>query len=129
LLANGEVDMIPAWADMTLDQKSRGLLPKSIKITQIDPAFTGGIQTLVIPSISKNKEAAYKLLDFVASPEGQKIFVEKMKAIPVIDTSLLSKDTLDMLSGLDVKKLRTYTIGALERELQKRWQSEIATLN
>lgn len=129
LLANGEVDMIPAWADMTLDQKSRGLLPKSIKITQIDPAFTGGIQTLVIPSISKNKEAAYKLLDFVASPEGQKIFVENMKAIPVINTSLLSKDTLDMLSGLDVKKLRAYTIGALERELQKRWQSEIATLN
>lgn len=129
LLANGEVDMIPAWADMTLDQKSRGLLPKSIKLAQIDPPFTGGIQTLVIPSMSKNKEAAYKLLNFVASPEGQKIFVEKMKAIPVIKTSLLSKDTLDVLSGLDIKKLRTYTIGALDGEAQKKWQSEIATLN
>lgn len=128
LLASGEVDMIPAWADMILDQKSRGLLPKSIMLTQITPAFTGGIQTIVVPSLSKNKEAAYKLLDFVVSPEGQNIFVEKQKAIPVIDNSLLPKETVEMLSGLEVKEFRSYTIGKLSDDEKKMWQQDIATL-
>ncbi|HVJ48475.1 extracellular solute-binding protein [Desulfitobacterium sp.] len=128
LLASGEVDIIPAWADMILDQKSRGLLPQSIKLTQITPAFTGGVQTLAIPSLSKNKEAAYKLLDFVASPEGQKLFVEKQKAIPVIDNSQLPKETLAMLAGLDVKEFRSYSIGKLNDDEKKMWQETIATL-
>ena len=41
LLANKEVDMIPAWADMAITQMKQGTLPESIKITQIDPSFTG----------------------------------------------------------------------------------------
>jgi putative spermidine/putrescine transport system substrate-binding protein len=128
LLANGEVDMIPAWADMILDQKSRGLLPETVKLTQIEPAFTGGVQTLVVPALSKNKPAAYKLLNFVISPEGQRIFVEKQKAIPVITPSKLPKETVAQLAGLKVKGFRVYTIGKLSDEIMKLWQSDIATL-
>ena len=128
LLKDGEVDIIPAWADMILDQKSRGLLPPSTKLTQIDPAFTGGIQALVVPALSKGKQAAYKLLNFVASPAGQKIFVESMKAIPILPASSLPKETNDMLAGLEIKSFRPYTVGALEDALDKRWQTEIATL-
>jgi len=126
LLANGEVDMIPAWADMILDQKSRGLLPASIKLTQIEPAFNGGIQTLTVPALSQHKDAAYKLLNFVTSPEGQSIFVRSMKAIPIVPATSLSKDTIDMLAGLQIKGFRPYTIGALEADLMKRWQTDIA---
>ena len=129
LLASGEVDMIPAWADMALDQKSRELLPKSIMVTQITPSFTGGVVSAVVPSLSKHKEEAYKLLDFSVSPEAQKIFVESQKAIPVIDNSLLSKETVDMLSGLEVKEFRINTIGKLGDEINKAWQEDIATLN
>jgi len=128
LLATGEVWMIPAWADMVLDQKSRNLLPQTIRLTQIEPAFTGGIQTMVVPALSSKKEASYKLLNFIASAEGQQIFVEKMKAIPVIDTTMLAKSTIDMLSGLQVKGFRTYTIGKLGDDMMRRWQEEIATL-
>jgi putative spermidine/putrescine transport system substrate-binding protein len=128
LLATGEVWMIPAWADMVLDQKSRNLLPQTVRLTQIEPAFTGGIQTMVVPALSAKKEASFKLLNFVASSEGQQIFVEKMKAIPVIDTAALAKSTVDMLSGLQVKGFRTYTIGKLGEDMMRRWQEEIATL-
>lgn len=128
LLAAGEVDLIPAWADMVLDQKSRGLLPPTTKLTQLTPSLTGGIQTLAIPGLSKNKSAAAKLLNYVTSPEGQQIFVESQKAIPVIATSSLPKSTLDMLSGLEVKGFRLVTIGTLGDALNKRWQAEIATL-
>ncbi len=129
LLASGEVDMIPAWADMALDQMSQDLLPKSIKVTQITPSFTGGVVSVVVPSLSKHKEEAYKLMNFAVSPEGQKIFVEKQKAIPVIDNSLLTKETVDMLSGLEVKEFRINTIGKLGDEIKKKWQEDIATLN
>jgi putative spermidine/putrescine transport system substrate-binding protein len=127
LLAAGEVDMIPAWADMVLDQKSRGLLPPTTKLTQITPSFTGGIQTLAVPGLSKNKAAAAKLLNFVTSPEGQQIFVESQKAIPVVATTSLPKST-DLLSGLEIKGFRLVTIGQLGDALNKRWQSDIATL-
>jgi len=129
LLANGQVDMIPAWEDMTLDQLSKGTLPKSTKIAQITPGLNGGVQSLVIPSKSKNQEAAQKFLNFAVSVDGQKVFVESMKAIPVIDKSKLPKESIDMLAGLDIKTFRPYTIGSSIKTLYKRWQDEIATLN
>ncbi|WP_459477428.1 extracellular solute-binding protein [Clostridium saccharoperbutylacetonicum] len=128
LLANGQVDMIPAWADMTLDQLDKGTLPKSTKITQISPSLTGGVESLVIPSKSKNKEAAEKFMDFVDSVDGQKIFIESMKAIPVIDKSKLPQEDIDKLAGLEVKDFRPYSIGDLSKDLNKLWQDQIATL-
>ncbi|MBC2581499.1 extracellular solute-binding protein [Clostridium sp. DJ247] len=128
LLANGQVDMIPAWADMTLNQLDKGTLPKSTKITQITPSLNGGVQALVIPSKSKNQEAAAKFLNFVDSVDGQKIFVESQKAIPVIDSSKLPKETVTMLAGLEIKTFRPYTIGALDKAVYKRWQDEVAAL-
>ena len=128
LLANGQVDMIPAWADMTLDQLDKGTLPKSVKITQISPSLNGGVESLVIPSKSKNKEAAEKFMDFVDSVDGQKLFVESMKAIPVIDKSKLPQEDIDKLAGLEVKDFRAYSIGDLGNQLYKIWQDQIATL-
>lgn len=89
LLANGEIDMTPQWADMVLSQKQQKLLPDTIKLTQIFPAFTGSITSLVVPSISSHKEADYKFLNYVASPQAQAIFVEKQAAIPVIISIVL----------------------------------------
>lgn len=129
LLANGQVDMVPAWADMTLDQLDKGTLPKSIKITQISPSLNGGVQSLVLPAKSKNKEAAEKFMDFVDSADGQKIFLEEMKAIPVIDKSKLPKEDIDKLAGLEIKDFRPYSIGDLSKDLNKLWQDQIATLN
>jgi len=128
LLADGTIWMCPAWADMTLDQKSRGLLPASIKLAQIEPSLTGALTQVVIPSMSKNAAASYKFLNYVASVEAQDIFVKVMKAIPVIDTKKLPASTLDLLSGLQMASYRTATIGGLGTLMQKRWTQEIATL-
>jgi len=128
LLANGQVDMIPTWADMALDALDKGTLPESVKITQITPALNGGVQSLVIPSKSKNSKASEKFLNYVVSVEGQKSFIESMKAIPVIDSSKLPKKSMDMLAGLEIKTFRPYTIGSLSDDLHKIWQDQIATL-
>jgi putative spermidine/putrescine transport system substrate-binding protein len=127
LLAAGAIWMCPAWADMTLDQKSRGLLPASIKLQQLEPPLTGSITTLVVPSMSKNSAAAFKFMNYVASVEAQDILVNVMKAIPVIDSNRLPKATVDLLSGLEIR-YRTETIGALQTKMYERWTKEIATL-
>jgi putative spermidine/putrescine transport system substrate-binding protein len=121
LLGDGQVDMIPVWADQFLDSKSQGLLPESAKITQLDPAFNGDIQTLVVPALSQHKDAASKFINYVISAEGQATLVHNMHAIPVIDNSKLPKETLDALSGLNVSAYRPAGIGNLENDLEKRW--------
>jgi putative spermidine/putrescine transport system substrate-binding protein len=128
LLAAGSIWMCPAWADQVLDQKSRGLLPASIKLAPIDPPLTGNLTQVAIPTLSKNAAASYKFLNYAASVEAQDIFVKVMKAIPVIDTKKLPASTLDMLSGLQMTSYRTSTIGALGPKLNERWTKEIATL-
>jgi putative spermidine/putrescine transport system substrate-binding protein len=129
LLADGSIWMCPAWADMTLDQKSRGLLPQSIKLAQIDPPLTGNLTMVAIPSLSKKSAMSLKFLDFIASVEAQDIFVKVMKAIPVIDTAKLPPATIEMLSGLKVStSYRTSTLGALGTKLNQRWTQDIASL-
>ena len=112
---------------MTLTQKASGLLPKSIKLQQIDPALTGAATMVVVPSQSKKSAMAFKFINYVASVEAQDILVNVMKAIPMIDPNKLSKATIDQLSGLEVK-YRVAMIGGLPTKIQQRWTKEIATL-
>ena len=129
LLADGTIWMCPAWADMTLDQKSRKLLPASIKLTNIEPSLTGNLTMVAIPSASTKAALSQKFLNFIASVEAQDIFVRVMKAIPVIDTAKLPPATVELLSGLKVTtKYRTSTLGALGTKLNARWTQDIATL-
>jgi putative spermidine/putrescine transport system substrate-binding protein len=129
LLADGSIWMCPAWADQVLDQKSRKLLPASIKLAQIDPPLTGNLTLVAIPSLSKKAAMSEKFLNFIVSVEAQDIFVSVMKAIPVIDTAKLPPATVEMLSGLKVTtSYRTSTLGALGTKLNERWTKDIATL-
>ncbi len=128
LLADGSIWMCPAWADMTLDQKSRGLLPSTVMLTQIEPSLTGTPTSCVIPAMTKNAAAAYKFMNFVVSVPAQDQLVTVMKAIPVIDTKRLPAATLSLLSGLQMSKYRTSTIGGLGTLLNQRWTKDIATL-
>jgi putative spermidine/putrescine transport system substrate-binding protein len=129
LLADGSIWMCPAWADMVLDQKSRKLLPASIKLAQIDPSLTGNLTMVAIPSASTKAALSQKFLNYIASAEAQDIFVRVMKAIPMIDTAKLPPATIELLSGLKVStSYRTSTLGALGTKLNARWTQDIATL-
>ena len=129
LLANKEVSMIPTWADMYLTQRQMGTLPESIKITQIDPALTGTLASLAIPSIGAHQDGAYAVLDFMVSDEAQNILLDKMAAIPVVDTANLDQDKVQLIDGLDITKFRTASIGSLSDDLNKQWDEQIATLH
>lgn len=128
LLANKEVDMIPTWADMCLTQLEQGVLPSTVKITQINPAFTGTPVVLAIPNIAENPEDAYSFMDYIVSPEAQDICLNTIYAIPVIDAGKLKSNKAALVKGLDMKQFRFGSIGALGTELNKQWDEKIATL-
>ncbi|GEB76596.1 extracellular solute-binding protein [Sporolactobacillus inulinus] len=128
LLANQQIEMTPAWVDQVVNEINSGILPKSIKMVQMDPAFTGNLASLAIPKIGGNKDGAYAVMDFMISKEAQTILLDEMGAFPVIDSSDIKSDNTKMISKFDVSTFRTSSIGVLGQELLKKWDEEIATL-
>lgn len=128
LLINGEVDMIPTWADMMITNLANGTLSESVKMTQIDPGFTGNVDGLAIPSIGSNPEGAQAVMDFFLTEEAQQILLDAMAAIPVIDSANISSDNSKYLSELNIESFRTISIGNLGSELNEEWDQKIGTL-
>ncbi|MCK9861022.1 extracellular solute-binding protein [Paenibacillus sp. ATY16] len=125
LLISGEVDMIPAWSDMALEQIGNGQLPASTKIAQITPGFNGGPTYLMVPKLSDKKDAVNEFLNFVLSPEAQAVVVTKMHGFPGIELSNMPQDIQDSFKGV-AEGFRTFNIGDLGNEINKRWQSDVA---
>ncbi|MDR2096858.1 MAG: extracellular solute-binding protein [Treponema sp.] len=128
LLASKEIDMAPAWADQTLTGIKNGTLPASTKIYQIEPALTGSLQILGIPSFGSQSEAAYAFIDFLLTPKAQNILLADMAAIPLIPASMLDAKEADAVKDLDVSAFRINTIGELGQELWRVWNETIAVL-
>ena len=127
LLNQGEIDMCINWADMVLSQRAQGAIKDTIKITQIEPALTGSLQTLGIPTFGSNEEGAYAFIDYMLSPEAQQIMVEQMAAIPLIDTEGMDMTGYEDLQDLDVSNFRIMSIGDLATDFNERWDNEIGT--
>jgi len=125
LLANGEVDIIPAWSDMVLQQLSQNLLPSSTKLKQITPGFNGGPTYLMVNKQSEKKEAIYEFLNFVLSPAAQEVIVNKMNGFPGIELSHMPQEVQSKFAGVS-EGFRTFNIGDLGKEINKRWQSDVA---
>ena len=128
LLNQGEIDMCPNWADMVLSQRADGTLKDTIKITQIDPAFTGSLQSLAIPTFGSNEDGAYAFIDYMLTDSAQEILVKEMAAIPLVDTSNIDMTGYEDVMNLDVSNLRIMSIGDLGTDFNARWDSEIGTL-
>lgn len=128
LLNQGEIDMCINWADMVLSQRAQGAIKDTIKITQIEPALTGSLQTLAIPTFGSNEDGAYAFMDYMLSPEAQQIMVEQMAAIPLIDTEGMDMTGYEDLQNLDVSNFRIMSIGDLATDFNERWDNEIGTL-
>lgn len=128
LLSNGEIDMTPMWADMAISQQRQGTVPARVKVTQIDPAFTGNVVVLGVPEISGQKEGAQAFINHMISADGQNIALDNMAAIPVIDFSLLDPELTKIIENLKIKEFRVSNIGDLGKSINERWDRDIATL-
>jgi putative spermidine/putrescine transport system substrate-binding protein len=125
LLNNGEVDMIPAWSDQALEALDKKLLPDTIKMTQIEPSFTGGPTYLMAPKLSEHGDSVATFLNFVLTPEAQKVIVEKMFGYPGIKWEEMPQELKTKFKDV-AGGYRTFSLGDLGKEIQKRWQKDVA---
>ncbi|KGX86606.1 extracellular solute-binding protein [Pontibacillus litoralis] len=128
LLANGEVDIIPAWSDMALEQLDKELIPENIKLKQLTPGFTGGPAYMMLADNGEEErtEAAETFLNYVLTPEVQETVVNKMYGYPGIEWEFLDEEmqkNFESVSG----DYRIFNGGKLGEEVNKRWQKEIAS--
>lgn len=129
LLANREIDMTPAFANMVLTQKAMGTLPESIKLTQLEEPFMGALAGFAIPEIAKDKEAALSVIDYYLSYEAQAADWNAMYASPVVDTSKLQNlEHADWLEEVNLDSLRYLAIGDIAVDIRTRWAEEIGIL-
>lgn len=128
LLINQEVDMIPAWADQILGNIANGTLPDTVKLHQLDIPLNGTDVVFALPSIGSYPEECADFINFMLTPEMQKLCLETIAAIPVIDMADIDSAAAGMLDGLDVKNFGLLSLGALATELNDKWDNEIATL-
>lgn len=128
LLNQGEIDMCPNWADMVLSQRAAGTIKDTIKITQIQPSFTGSLQSLVIPTFGSNEEGAYAFMNYMLSEAAQVMMVKQMAAIPLIDTTNIDMTGYEDLQTLDVSNFRLQSIGALSTAFNEKWDNEIGAI-
>ncbi|WP_208585572.1 extracellular solute-binding protein [Gracilibacillus suaedae] len=127
LLANGEVDMIPAWSDMALEQINKGLLPETIKLKQIQPAFTGGPAYLMLANNDdqERKKAAEEFLNYVLTLDVQEIVMDQMYGYPGIKWDLLSEEDQEKFADV-MDGYRIFNGGELGSKLTEQWQKEVA---
>jgi len=71
LLGRGAIWMATAWSDQGLQAHDQGLLPPTIRFTQINPPFSGGPALMSVPSNAQNRAGALALLNFVLRPAEQ----------------------------------------------------------
>jgi putative spermidine/putrescine transport system substrate-binding protein len=110
---------------MVLEQLAKGQLPKTTKMAQIKPGFNGGPTYLMVPKLSEKKDAVYKFLNFVLSSEAQAVVVDKMHGFPGIKLTNMSKEIQDSFKGAS-EGFRSFNIGELDKDMTKRWQSDVA---
>lgn len=128
LLAQGEIDMCPMWADMLLSQRAAGTVPEYVKMATIEPSFTGSVQSMMIPNFGSNVEGAYVFIDYMLTDEAQEMLVKQMAAIPLVDVSGMDMTGYEDLQDLDVTNFRILSIGDLGTDFNERWDNEIGTL-
>ena len=128
LLAQGEIDMCPMWADMVLSQRAAGTVPANIKLASVTPAFTGSVCGHIIPTFGSNIEGAYAWINYMASEDAQKLLVQHMAAIPLIDVSNMDMTGYEDLMDIDVTAFRTMSIGDLGTVFNEKWDNEIGIL-
>ncbi|GAB1484889.1 hypothetical protein MASR2M78_37070 [Treponema sp.] len=128
LLINKEVDLIPAWADQALTNMSQGVLPESTNIYQLSPALSGTDVVLAVPNIGGGADKCYDFINYMISPAAQKLCLETIFAVPVIDTSLIDSSFKKMVKDLDVSGFTVISQGKLSDVRNQTWDATIARL-
>jgi putative spermidine/putrescine transport system substrate-binding protein len=128
LLAQGAVDMIPAWSDQAIQAINQGVLPETTKLVQLqDLALCGGFAYSAIPSNATDLEGALKLANFMLTPEMQTSCVREIGGFPGIDWSHLPAELKEEYIDLIPVSIPTFPGGDWNTAKNDGWYRVVAT--
>jgi len=128
LLANGSVSMATVWSDQSLQALQKGVLPDTIKLTQLtDLPFPGGDTYLSIPKNSRHLKAAEDLVNFMLSNDEQVSVIKDIGGFPAVDWSNLPKDLQQQYTSVIAKSVPNWPGGDWSTILNKGWYDNVAT--
>ena len=128
LLAQGAVDMIPAWSDQAIQAINQGVLPETTKLVQLqDLALCGGFAYSAIPSNATDLEGALKLANFMLTPAMQTSCVREIGGFPGIDWSHLPAELKDEYIDVIPVSIPTFPSGDWQTAKNDGWYRVVAT--
>jgi putative spermidine/putrescine transport system substrate-binding protein len=128
LLAQGAVDMIPAWSDQALQAMNEGVLPETVKVAQLqDLALCGGFAYSAIPTNATDLEGALTLANFVLSPEMQTSCVRSIGGFPGISWDHLPPELKAEYLDVIPVSIPTFPSGDWSTAKNDGWYKNVAT--
>lgn len=128
LLENGSVSMATAWSDQALQALAKGVLPPTIKLTQLtDLPFPGGSTMLSVPKNAKNLQGALDFVNFMLSTEGQLSVVKEIGGFPAVDWGTLPKELQQEYTSVIANSVPVWPGGKWDAERNKGWYDNVAT--
>ena len=128
LLAQGAVDMIPAWSDQALQAIKQGVLPDTIKVAQLqDLALCGGFAYSAVPVNATDLKGALMLANFMLSPDMQTSCVREIGGFPAIDWSNLPAELKAEYIDVIPVNIPTFPSGDWSTAKNDGWYKNVAT--
>lgn len=128
LLAQGAVDMVPAWSDQALQALKQGVLPETVKLVQLqDLALCGGFAYSAIPSNATDLEGALALANFMLSPETQTSCVKDIGGFPGISWDNLPAELKAEYIDVIPVSIPTFPSGDWQTAKNDGWYRFVAT--
>ena len=128
LLSNGSVSMATVWSDQALQALDKGVLPPSVKLTQLtDLPFPGGSTMLSIPKNSRNVKGAQEFINFMLSTAGQISVVKEIGGFPAVDWSMLPQDLQQQYTSVIANTVPNWPGGPWDAVMNKGWYDNVAT--
>jgi putative spermidine/putrescine transport system substrate-binding protein len=127
LLANGAVDMISAWSDQALQALNQGVLPKTVKLIQLeDLALCGGFAFSAVPTNARNLDGAMALANYIMSREVQTNVVKEIGGFPGVSWEHLPADLKSQYIDVIPVSIPTFPSGDWNNAMNAGWYKNVA---
>ncbi len=126
LLGRSAIWMATAWSDQGLQAHDQGLLPPTIRFTQINPPFTGGPAFMSVPSNAQNRAGALALLNFVLRPAEQAKIGLAIEGFPGIQFKYMPANVASHFGPL-VRGYSFWPGAQWDADLAKQWAANVPT--
>ena len=125
LLGRENIYMAPVWSDLGMSYLDQGLLPKTIKLVQVSPPFTGGDSAIAIPAHAMHQGAGMMFLNWLLTSKAQSIVVSKLAGYPGIQWKYMPQDVRDKFAGI-ATNFNPLPNAKYQADAKRLWQEQVA---